>query len=168
MRRYIYCASNESIPDILCISYATTYFNIKDNSPPCSLKRTLDMLNEKHFEFCHLHGRASPNDKYRQLPTPYCFEFIKKWDYGNKPYTQIIYELKLKLNIVDKCRLVRFGPNFYRNSIEEVKVLFDIFKGDYVDYITEDALIKKEFEDKIINNHFKTLEDILEKLNLKD
>ena len=54
-------------------------------------------------------------------------------------------------------------------------MLFDHIEGDYVDYLIEDALIKKEedriindriikeTEDKIINSYFKTLEDTLAK-----
>ncbi len=164
MTYYIFCASNESIPGILCISYFHPFNG--------SLKMALDFLNSKsHSYHILMHfskNKRIPYQNYRQLPTPYNFVFIKKWGkwrgeltFDSDVLETIIREFKLsKLNIVDndKNNLVGFGGNFYKNSIEEVKVLFDHIEGDYVDYLIEDALIKKETEDRIINDHFKTLE----------
>jgi hypothetical protein len=91
---------------------------------------------------------------------------------------QILHSyINTKLNIVDNDNnnLVDYGKNFYKNSIEEVKVLFDHIEGNYVDYLIEDAeedmksikksinnRIMKEKEDRIINSYLKTLEDTLE------
>ena len=192
MTYYIFCASNESIPGILCISYFHPFNG--------SLKMALDFLNRKtpifqiYLNRSEGEGKKTPYENYRQLPTPYNFVFIKKWGEGREggerfhsDIWNIIREFKLsKLNIIDndKNNLVGFGGNFYKNTIEEVKVLFDQIEGDYVDYLIEDALIIKEerrkiindsimkqrqdsinkkIEDIIINDHFKTLEDILEK-----
>ena len=181
MANYLFCASNESIPGILCISYFHPFNG--------SFKIALDFLNRKspsyHIWTHILKGKRIPDVNYRQLPTPYNFVFIKKWgewrgelNFDSDVWETIIREFNLsKLNIVDndKNNLVGFGGNFYKNSIEEVKVLFDHIEGDYVDYLIEDALIKKEedriindriikeTEDKIINSYFKTLEDTLAK-----
>jgi hypothetical protein len=192
MTYYIFCASNVSIPGILCISYF---------QPSCgTLKETLDFLNRKTPMFEIIlrtsKGKNTPYEKYRQLPTPYNFVFIKKWGergeelsdtFNSDVWETIIRELKQsKLNIVNnnENNVIGFGGIFIKNSIEEVKVLFDHIEGDYVNYLIEDTLIKKErykkiindrimkeqedninkeIEDMIINNYFKTLEDTLYK-----
>jgi hypothetical protein len=168
MANYLFCASNESIPGILCISY-------RCHGP---LKDALRLLNIRG-NICS--WRSSW--KYTRLPTPYNFVFIKKLREcgGRIEFEGMVEELhsyiNTKLNIVDNDNnnLVGYGKNFYKNSIEEVKVLFDHIEGNYVDYLIEDAeedmksikksinnRIMKETEDRIINSYLKTLEDTLE------
>ena len=170
MANYLFCASNESIPGILCISY----FH-RCNGP---LKDALRLLNMR----CLLDYRSR---RYTRLPTPYNFVFIKKLrecrgciESEGMVEEQISYSyINSKLNIVgnDKINLVDYGRNFYKNSIEEVKLVFDHIEGDYVNYLIEDHQecmksikesinnrIMKETEDRIINSYFKTLEDTLE------
>ena len=168
MANYLFCASNESIPGILCIS--------RCNGP---LKDALRLLNTRGNIF------SWRSWKYTRLPTPYNFVFIKKLrecggciESEGMVEEQILHSyINTKLNIVDNDNnnLVDYGKNFYKNSIEEVKVLFDHIEGNYVDYLIEDAeedmksikksinnRIMKEKEDRIINSYLKTLEDTLE------
>lgn len=107
MTYYIICASNESIPGILYISY----FHPSQGT----LKKALDFLNRKPtlWSKCRYmsEGRRIPYQKYRQLPTPYIFVFIKKWgewrgelggSFDSDIWENIMREFKLsKLNIVD-------------------------------------------------------------------
>jgi hypothetical protein len=160
MLRYIYCASNESIPGILYISYHT--YHIYES------KRTLkNVLDEE------LNNNLNIGKKFSYV-------FVKKFIKNNfNEYFISFYkllQLKFKNVLSSTGEIV---PELYHISIKEAELLFDIIQGDYIDYLFEDSINKKELEnkikdeteyinkkeieDRIINNHFKTLEDILEK-----
>jgi len=163
MANYLFCASNESMPGILLISCVH-----------------IDVDGCKLFHKFELEGSST-----LCLDTPYNYIFVKKTS---------SFDVGLFKRLFNKGSFQKLNKtsvaNFYRNSIAEVKEIFDNVYGDYIDYKFEDILqnqlfknkdvnknkvelerldiinnekTKKETEDMIINSHFKTLEDTLKK-----
>jgi vacuolar-type H+-ATPase subunit I/STV1 len=163
MANYLFCASNESIPGILLISCVH-----------------IDVDGCKFFQKFELEGSST-----LCLDMPYNYIFVKKTTSS---------DVGLFKRLFNERSFVRLNKtsvaNFYRNSIAEVKAVFDDVYGDYIDYKFEDILqiqsfknkevnenkvelerldiinnekTKRETEDRIINSYFKTLEDTLEK-----
>jgi hypothetical protein len=164
MANYLFCASNESIPGILLISCVY-----------------IDVDGCKFFQKFELEGSST-----LCLDMPYNYIFVKKTTSSDVGLFKRLFNERSFVRLLNKTSVA----NFYRNSIAEVKAVFDNVVGDYIDYKFEDILqiqsfknkevnenkvelerldiinnekTKRETEDRIINSYFKTLEDTLEK-----